>query len=162
MTLVMDDYTLSRAVLCARVAFGHQRDKSGQPKIGHSLRVMAYVSPDVAEMVLAVTHDLIEDTPLTLEHVARTVLMPDYLVRALDIITRKPDQKYWDYIDLCADNEAARAVKIADLYDNCDPDRWTPDIKEWSRGMIRGRYIKALERLGGPRLPHDWLERIHD
>ncbi len=57
-------FDLDAAVALATTAHSGQTDKAGESYIGHPLRVMARVTGDDARMV-AVLHDVIEDTPVT-------------------------------------------------------------------------------------------------
>ena len=71
------------------------------------------------EKIIAVLHDVVEDTEITLhelkeEGFSRTVL------EAIDILTKKPDMKYFDYIEDIHSSELASKIKIAELEDNQD------------------------------------------
>ncbi len=58
--------TIEKALTIAAEAHAGQRDKDGQPYILHPLRVMGSVEGDAAKMV-AILHDVIEDTAVTRE-----------------------------------------------------------------------------------------------
>jgi GTP diphosphokinase / guanosine-3',5'-bis(diphosphate) 3'-diphosphatase len=57
--------TLETAIALAAAAHAGQTDKAGQPYILHPLRVMLCMQTN-AERMVAVLHDVVEDTPLTL------------------------------------------------------------------------------------------------
>jgi len=115
--------TIDKALAIAADAHAGQVDKGGQPYILHPLRVMAQMDT-TAERVVALLHDVVEDTSWTLD--AINVLGLSLAQRtALDALTRRPGaEPYAGY--LCRINtEGAMAmkVKIADLKDNLDLSR---------------------------------------
>src|SRR4051812_17915810 len=89
---------------------------SGEPFILHPLRVMLQVEADI-ERIVAVLHDLVEDTTYTLDDVRR-LGYPDEAIEALDRLTRREGEPYEAYIGRVAGNPIARSVKLADLADN--------------------------------------------
>lgn len=120
---------LVRAIQLAAEAHAGQLDKTGQPFIGHPLRVMARGQTE-SEMVVGVLHDVVEDTPLSLGRLwveARSWLTEDEF-DAVCAITRRTaeNEKYRDYVVRCGKNVLARQVKRYDILDNADPARgWT-------------------------------------
>jgi (p)ppGpp synthase/HD superfamily hydrolase len=60
---------VERAIAIAEQHHAGQVDKAGRPYIEHPLRVMNTMSND-AERIVAVLHDVIEDTNLTLNQLA--------------------------------------------------------------------------------------------
>lgn len=139
------------AITFATRAHMGQLDLSGVPYIYHPLRVMEAVRRLGEEYArVAVLHDVVEDTDFSLEAVARAVQLTDDETAALDLVTRAPEGDsaritYTDFIirigaDRSGAGDIARAVKLADIYDNLG--RLTPGLK----GMEK-RYTKALEIL---------------
>jgi (p)ppGpp synthase/HD superfamily hydrolase len=129
---------IETAIAVAAAAHMGQVDKNGDPYILHPVRVMAAQTSTEAQIV-GVMHDMIEDTDTTFNDVY-SFGFDEQIVHALDAITRRDDEDYFDYVKRAAANEIARPVKIADLRDNLrasadDADR-------------RARYLKALEMLG--------------
>jgi len=88
----------------------------GEPFILHPLRVMLRVETPAARIV-AVLHDLIENTPYTLADL-RHRAYPPALVAALDLLTHRDADPYDAYIARLAPDPLARHVKLADLADN--------------------------------------------
>lgn len=88
---------------------------------------------------VALFHDLVEDKYISMDELAKKARLNQEQIAALDAITRRPEERYFDYIARLKTNEIARKVKIADLTDNIKrcaldlPTRW---------GLIR-RYAKA-------------------
>ena len=88
---------------------------------------------------VALFHDLVEDKYISMDELAQQAHLTEEQIAALDAITRRPGERYFDYIARLKTNEIARKVKLADLSDNMKrcvfdlPNRW---------GLIR-RYAKA-------------------
>jgi len=131
---------LSLAIRIATEAHDGQEDKGGAPYILHPLRVMMAVEGD-RERIAAVLHDVAEDCadwPLSR---IREQPFSGAVCAALDALTRRPGEDYWDFIDRCGDDPIARVVKMADLKDNQDLSRIkNPTERDCDR--IR-KYVKA-------------------
>lgn len=89
---------------------------TNEPFILHPLRVLTRVKSKLAQVV-AVLHDVIEDTDYTLDDLQR-LGYTDEVVEALNCLTRRPRETYESYIERVATNPTARHVKLADLEDN--------------------------------------------
>lgn len=139
--------TLESAISIAAIAHRGQKDLGGKPYILHPLRVMGQMDTE-EEMIAAVLHDIVEDTPWTIEGLRRANV-PVFAVNAIDSLTRRKDQGevYVEYINRIArGNLIARKVKIADLRDNLDLNRLDPaDIHKY-KSLIK-REKKALRQL---------------
>lgn len=131
--------TLERAITIAAEAHAGATDKVGAPYILHPLRVMLRVEGNEAR-IAAVLHDLVEDTPWTLEDL-RAEGFSEAVVAAVDGLTRRPGEIYLDFCRRAAANRIARNVKLADLEDNLDPERIAA-LPEESRSLA-DRYRKA-------------------
>jgi (p)ppGpp synthase/HD superfamily hydrolase len=107
---------LEKAILLAAQAHQGQKDKAGAPYILHPLRMMLQMGSET-EMVVAVLHDVLEDTPWTLENLRGEGFSTEVL-EALDCLTRRTGENYDDFITRVAGNQLARKVKLADLEDN--------------------------------------------
>lgn len=99
------------------------------------------------EKVVALLHDVIEDTPMTLDDL-RKEGFPDYIVEAVDAITRrKPAESNgaarWKYIERCKANPIARVVKIADLEHNSDLSRIQNPTEKMKRRILE-EYPKEI------------------
>ncbi len=109
---------LSKAIEIATKAFQGVADANGNPYIDHAMRVMSRMDTE-EEKIIAVLHDVVEDTDMTLHELqeagfSRTVL------ETIGMLTKKPDMKYFDYIEDIHSSELASKVKIAELEDNQD------------------------------------------
>ncbi|MFN8585535.1 MAG: GTP pyrophosphokinase [Dehalococcoidia bacterium] len=134
---------LDTALAIAVEAHRGQVDKAGQPYILHPLRVMARVSTP-AERLVAVLHDVVEDSPTTLDDL-RAAGFPEEVVRAVDFLTRREDETYEAFIERVTGDPLARRVKLADLEDNMTLTR----LNELDDRAVErlGRYLRAYRRL---------------
>jgi (p)ppGpp synthase/HD superfamily hydrolase len=110
--------TLEDAIALAVEAHRGQRDKSGKTYILHPLRVMMRLETDTERMV-AILHDVVEDTPWTLERL-RGLGYPEEVLSALDCLTKREGETYEAFIERILPHPLARRVKRADLEDNMD------------------------------------------
>lgn len=138
--------SLERAIALASAAHAGQVDKAGDPYILHPLRIMLRMRTD-EERIAAVLHDVVEDTPITLEDLRRLAFAADVL-DAVQALTKRPDEEgtdegYFRFVERAARHPVARSVKRADVEDNMDLSRIaTPTDKD--RARIE-RYRHALE-----------------
>lgn len=134
---------LSAAIELAAAHHAGQVDKAGRPYILHPLRVMASMESDIDKAV-AILHDTIEDTSLTTARL-RLFRFPEKVIQAVDCLTKREGEKYFDYIDRVSKNEIAVRVKIADLRDNMDKSR----LNNWSEQdqKRQDKYQTALDSL---------------
>jgi (p)ppGpp synthase/HD superfamily hydrolase len=127
---------------------GDQTDRSGQPFIGHPLRVATYAAsnPDVPEegVIAALLHDVVEDTGATAGDVRAE--FGTNVAHFVDALTRRDDETYKDYVRRVAQSGPVPIMlKLADIRDNTDDRRVPPELRTWAGGMKRDRY--------------DWSER---
>lgn len=109
--------TLARAIAIAEQAHAGQKDKAGQPYIGHPMRVMESVGTD-DERIVAVLHDVVEDSDWTLDMLLKEGFTPA-IVDAVEALTKRPAEDYEkEFIPRTGRNPLARRVKLADLADN--------------------------------------------
>ena len=108
--------TLERAIEIAARAHAGQLDKAGQPYILHPLRVMFGVQSPV-ERITAVLHDVVEDTSLTFDDLAREGFSPD-IIEAVRALTKHAGELRIDAAKRAVQNPIARAVKLVDVADN--------------------------------------------
>jgi (p)ppGpp synthase/HD superfamily hydrolase len=108
--------TLEDAIGLAAKHHSGVRDRGGQPYVLHPLRLMMKMETE-AERMVAVLHDLVEDTPVTLASL-RSQGFPDEVVVAIDCLTRRQDETYAQFIERIRPNALASRVKLADLEDN--------------------------------------------
>lgn len=134
---------LQRAIAIAEQKHAGQVDKAGRPYIEHPKRVMAAVSND-AERIVAILHDVIEDSDVTLDQLAAEGF-PAYILDALDSVTRKEGETYEAFVARAATNAIGRRVKYADLQDNADLTRIpAPTVADLARTE---KYQRAMVQL---------------
>lgn len=135
--------TLEEAIALAAQAHRGQVDKAGQPYVLHLLRVMFRVETE-QERIVAVLHDLVEDTSYTFDDL-RALGYPAEIVEALDRVTRRPEESYEQFVERAAANPVSRRVKLADLEDNMDIRRYTT-LTERDLERLQ-RYLRAWQRI---------------
>ena len=108
--------SIERAIQIAARAHEGQVDKQELPYILHPLRVMDGVEGLDAKIV-AVLHDVVEDTPVTFEDLEREGFSGEVLA-ALRCVTHAEGESYADYVVRCRADPIARRVKLSDLADN--------------------------------------------
>ena len=133
----------ARAVEIAAHAHAGTVDKAGAPYLLHPLRVMLSVD-DAEERIVAVLHDVIEDSEWTLEGLAAEGFS-GAIIEALDCLTKRDGEAYDDYIDRVAQDRIATRVKLADLTDNMDVRRLA-DIDDADCRRL-ARYPRTWPRL---------------
>lgn len=109
---------LNKAIHIATDYHDGQVDKGGQPYILHLIWVMNDVK-SLRGKIVAVLHDIVEDTEVTIDNLTNFGFDDD-IITAIDILTKKKEQKYNDYIESIGKNSLAREVKISDLKHNMD------------------------------------------
>ena len=134
---------LERAIEIATQAHHGQRDRAGWPYLLHPLRVMARVKT-IPQKIVAVLHDVIEDTPWTFADLEREGFSAEILA-ALDCVTKRDGEPYSEFVERSAANALARRVKVADLEDNMDIRRGA-DVTPGDADRLR-RYLAAWHRL---------------
>ena len=128
------------ALAIAVEAHRGQVDKDGKEYIRHVLRVMGAVG-EGDQQIGALLHDGVEDSELTLADL-RERGFPGHIVDAVDAMTRREGEDYFDFVVRAASNPLAYGVKVEDLRDNL---RKSADAGSDERGE---KYRKALRMLG--------------
>jgi (p)ppGpp synthase/HD superfamily hydrolase len=135
--------TLARAIAIASSAHVDQREKAGSPYILHPIRIMLRMNTET-EMMVAILHDVVEDTPWTLEQL-RGEGFSGEVVDAVDCVTRRETETYAEFVERARYNPVARKVKIVDLEDNMDIRR-LPEISDKNLQRLK-IYHKAWSSL---------------
>lgn len=111
--------------------------------IHHALEVARRCPPGVRLRLVALLHDVLEDTDIELYDLAAAGV-PNDVLAAVEALTRLPGEAYVSYIERVADDFMAKLVKIADLQANLA----RMDAEHES---LRPRYEAALHYLTTPR-----------
>jgi (p)ppGpp synthase/HD superfamily hydrolase len=135
--------TLENAISLAAKAHRGRKDKAGAAYILHPLRVMLRMKTK-DERIVAVLHDVVEDTKYTLEDL-RKAGYSQKILQSLDYLTKRDGEEYDQFIKRIKRNPLARKVKIVDIEDNLDLTRIK---KPKQRDVTRmEKYRRALSEL---------------
>lgn len=151
-----------RAIAIAEAAHATQTDKLGAPYIDHVRRVIdraGWLAPDeLAELcrTAAALHDLVEDTDWTLDDLTAQGFDPR-VVAAVDSVTKREGEDYFDMVRRSAADPVGRWVKLADNLDNADPER-AAQLPDDVRARLAEKYAAARRILAeaGAVTPSDW------
>lgn len=129
--------------ICALIHID-DHDKGGAPYRLHP-ETVSEASDDLTFKAVAFLHDTVEDHPdkISIEFIRG--FFDDEIADAVDAISRREEEKYWDYINRVKQCELARRVKVADLKHNMRTDRLKDGGKEF--GSLMARYARALSIL---------------
>ena len=109
-----------KAMNLAYSAHHGQFDKGGVPYIFHPIHLAESMDDEISTCV-ALLHDTVEDTAVTLEDLSKE--FPSEVVNAVQLLTHGEDVDYFDYVRAIRQNPIAVKVKLADLRHNGDPKR---------------------------------------
>jgi (p)ppGpp synthase/HD superfamily hydrolase len=136
--------TLERAIAIAAEAHAGAVDKAGAPYIFHPLRVMLHVQT-LEEKIVAVLHDVVEDTPWTIERL-RGEGFSESVLAGIEAVSRRDGESYDQFVLRSGEHPIGRIVKIADLIDNSNTSRVANPT---DRDHVRWKkYQRALAMLG--------------
>lgn len=143
--------TKSKNMLAVMIALASQKhvdqtDKAGKPYVLHVLRVMNNLNSSDEELCqIAVGHDLVEDSDVTIE-MLRGMGFSERVCSALRLMTKEKGMSYEDYIERICTNYDAVLVKMADLIDNSNIQRLKGlEQKDFERMQKYHRAYKRLE-----------------
>ena len=120
-----------------------QADKSGLPYVFHPFHLAEQMEDEVTTVV-ALLHDVVEDTDWTFEGLAAEGFAPE-AIAAMRLLTHNDDTLYPDYVAKIKSDPIARAVKLADLRHNSDLSRLDAVDDEALRR--REKYLEAIRLL---------------
>lgn len=107
---------IEKAIKIALDAHHGQVDKAGKPYILHTLR-LAMLMQDDDEFLVAMLHDVIEDSDYTSDDLIRHGFSQAVVAAAI-CLTHAEGEDYFAYIRRIRENKIARNVKLSDLQDN--------------------------------------------
>ena len=120
-----------------------QVDKSGLPYIFHPFHLAEQMKSEET-VIVALLHDVVEDTEYTLQDIAGMGFSQQVL-DALAMMTHDKAVPYMDYVERLKENPIAKTVKLADLRHNSDLSRLdTVDKKALARIE---KYKQAIAKL---------------
>ena len=145
----------SAAIELATRAHQYKFDLCRQPYLWHVLRVAGAMGTDFDATIVAMLHDVIEDSNIGLPEILDK--FSDFTASALWALSRQSGEPYPDYIKRLLKwskaherGEIAIKVKLADLADNLRPERLAAaqahgaDVSR----LVR-KYVRAIATLEG-------------
>lgn len=120
-----------------------QYDKAGVEYINHPLTVASYCKTE-DERIVALLHDVVEDTNVTLDDLSK--IFDKEIIDALRLLSHTDDTPYLEYVARIKENNLAKAVKIADLTHNMDMSRFK-NLTKWDYDRVENKYKPAMELL---------------
>ena len=118
--MIYTEMTKRALALCFE-AHKDQKDKSGLPYVFHPFH-LAEQMEDEDTTIVALLHDVIEDTEYTIEDLQKAGFTQN-VISAIALMTHDPQVPYMEYVRAIKSNPIARAVKLADLRHNSDMTR---------------------------------------
>ena len=140
--MIYTEETKKALCLCFE-AHKEQVDKSGIPYVFHPFHLAEQMEDEVTTVV-ALLHDVVEDSHYTFEDLAQKGFSAE-VIEALKLLTHDPAVPYMEYVEKIGKNPIAKKVKLADLRHNSDPSRMD-EVTEASL-MRREKYLKAIKLL---------------
>lgn len=131
-----------KAMVIAYNAHMNQFDKAGIPYIYHPIHLAEQMDTEI-ECIVALLHDVVEDTTVTFEELKNEFSAE--VINVLRLLTHDKEIDYMKYIEEIKKNSVAKKIKIADIIHNSDESR-LDRITE--KDIIRrNKYKKALDFL---------------
>ncbi|MBQ6975284.1 MAG: hypothetical protein IJQ16_01845, partial [Selenomonadaceae bacterium] len=118
-----ENLRVRKAFEIAKTAHKGQVDKSGVDYIFHPLTVAFQCGGNISALIIALLHDVVEDSDLTFEELQKKIPLTDEELQALKLLTHDEKNPYLEYVEKIKSNELAAQVKIADLKHNSDLSR---------------------------------------
>ncbi len=115
--MIYTEQTKKALKLCFE-AHKEQLDESGMPYVFHPFHVAEEMN-DEETTIVALLHDVIEDTDYTLDDL-RNMGFSNKVVEAVEVMTHLPEVSYEDYLRNIRRNPIAKKVKLADVRHNSD------------------------------------------
>ena len=120
-----------------------QVDKSGMPYVFHPFHLAEQMQTEETTVV-ALLHDLVEDTDYTIEDLASMGFSKN-ITDAIALMTHADDVTYMDYVRRIKNNPIAKVVKLADLKHNSDLTRL--DVVDEKALKRKEKYLEAIKIL---------------
>ncbi len=133
--------------LAMRIAYDAHHgtmDKSGAPYVFHPF-IVAESMDDEISTVVALLHDVVEDTDITFDDLKEKGI-PESVIVPLRLITHEKGTDYMEYIRSVGTDPIATKVKLADLSHNMDVTRYCRPMTEYEMKR-QEKYQRAKEYL---------------
>lgn len=123
MNMIYTEQTKKALKLCFE-AHKDQVDKSGMPYVFHPFHLAEQMT-DEDTTIVALLHDVVEDTDYTLEDL-KDMGFSQQVLEAIALMTHEEGVPYLEYVAKIKENPIAKAVKLADIDHNSDHTRLDP------------------------------------
>lgn len=134
-----------KAMKIAYDAHEGQLDYNGVPYIFHPYHLAEQMDDEIS-CTAALLHDVVEDTSLTFEDLAKT--FPEEVMEVVKLLTHDENDNYFDYVRKIKINPIARKVKLEDLKHNSNTTRCIgADLPQEKLLYWKEKYAKAKEIL---------------
>lgn len=134
--------TLEKAVEIAARAHAGQRDRSGEPRLLHLLRLMMVARGSQAQ-IAAVLQDVIEDTMINLGDL-RAAGFCDVVLSAVDALTKRTGETRLDAAERAADDPVALQLSLAKVTDQIHAMRSEPPSEHADARLAELQPVKTL------------------
>lgn len=135
----------NKAMKMAYQAHHGQLDYNGIPYIFHPIHLAEQMVDEISCCV-ALLHDVVEDTSITMEDLEK--VFPCEITETLRLLTHSDDEDYFDYVRRIGQHPIAKKVKLADLDHNSDQSRCIGcDIPQKKLDVWKRKYDNAKEIL---------------
>ena len=129
-----------------------QYDQSGVPYIFHPVHLAEQMDDEITTCI-ALLHDVLEDTSLTIEDLRQE--FPEIVVETVLLLTHDPTVDYLDYVRKLCTSPLARKVKLADITHNTDETRLSgtatspEQLAHWRKKYAQAKEIIQVYENGG-------------
>lgn len=117
--------SINIALFIASTALHGKTVRSGGNYDPHYLRVAMSNTQSIDKWVVGILHDVVEDSDWELEDL-HTICYPDKIVDAVDGLTKRQGELYFEFAERCSLNSISLDMKLKDLKDNMD---WSRNIE---------------------------------
>lgn len=132
----------NKAMKIAYAAHHGQVDCNGIPYIFHPIHLAESMDDEIS-CCAALLHDVVEDTPITMEELAME--FPEEVTDVLKLLTHDDSTDYFEYVRIIKNHPIARKVKLADLAHNSDQSRCVgSDLTPERLAHWKQKYQKAV------------------
>lgn len=134
-----------KAMKIAYNAHHGQVDKANTPYIFHPFHLAEQMEDEISTVV-ALLHDVVEDTTITFEDLEKE--FPQEVIVPLRYLTHDKEVDYLDYVTKINENPIAKKVKLADIAHNADHTRFVGmNMPQYRLDYWNKKYKKAKEIL---------------
>jgi len=142
--MIYTEMTL-KAMRIAYDAHIGQVDHNNIPYIFHPYHLAEQMDDEIS-CTVALLHDVVEDTSLTIEDLEKN--FPKTVIEAVRLLTHDDNVDYFDYVRKIKTNPIATKVKLEDLNHNSDETRNIgANLTDEQINYWRVKYTKAKELL---------------